>query len=99
MLIRNLPKNKLLAILLTRLILDGISAIPLVLKAKWQHVFAILRAHGFIYSNKRQIFAKRSMEVSNRTHGDNPVTLWPHSLIKAYFLQKKRSYLDLKNSK
>lgn len=99
MLIRNLPKNELLRILVPRLILDGISAIPLVFEAKWRHVYAILRAHGFIYSNKRQIFAKRALELSSRTQNDNPATLWPHSLIKAYFLLKKRSYLELKNSK
>lgn len=99
MLIRNLPDAGFATTLWFRLVLDGISAIPLALKGKWRHIFAIMRAHGYVYSKKSDLFAKRKKEKDSRQNPENPATLWPYSLLKAYFVQRKRRYLDLKNSK
>jgi GT2 family glycosyltransferase len=99
MLIRNLPDAGFAWTLWMRLILDGVSAIPLALKGKWRHILAILRAHGYVYSKKRKLFAKRDKEKELRLNPGNPATLWPYSLIKAYFVQGKKRYLELKSSK
>lgn len=99
MLIRNLPEPGFVSTLWIRLVLDGISAIPLALKGKWRHIFAIIRAHRYVYVNRRFIFAKRALEKDSRNNLQNPSTLWPHSIIYAYFLRRNRTYLELKNSK
>jgi hypothetical protein len=98
MLIRNLPKAGFVSTLFVRLILDGISAIPLALKGKWRHINAILRAHGYIYSNKRALMRKRSEETFQRINAHNPHTVWPNSIILAYFVRGKRRYSELLTS-
>lgn len=99
MLIRNLPDTGFASTLWARLILDGISALPLALKGKWHHIHAIIRAHRYVFSNKSYLFAKRAKEQDSRRYPQNPSTLWPYSLIRAYFMLGYKTYSTLKNSK
>lgn len=59
MLTKNLPKEKLYYVLLLRMLLDGIAAIQFILKGKFSHFLAILKAHGSFYSLFSNTYKKR----------------------------------------
>ncbi len=50
MLLKNLPKKDLFPILFSRLVLDGIAGIQFIVKGKFKHCWAIIRAHFAFYS-------------------------------------------------
>ncbi len=50
MLTKNLPRNKLISILIIRMILDGVAGIQFILKGKLSHFIAILKAHLSFYT-------------------------------------------------
>ncbi|WP_298308076.1 glycosyltransferase family 2 protein [Flavobacterium sp.] len=66
MLLKNLPKNKLLSIIFLRLVLDGIAGIKFIFQGKFKHCFAIIKAHFHFYHlvsknlNKRNSFQKEN---------------------------------------
>ena len=49
MLVKNLPKNQLIPILFTRLVLDGIAGIQFIFQGKFKHFYAVLKAHFYFY--------------------------------------------------
>jgi GT2 family glycosyltransferase len=49
MLVKNLPKRKLIPTLFMRLVLDGIAGIQFIFQGKFAHCFAILKAHFYFY--------------------------------------------------
>ena len=61
MLVKNLPKNKILTVLLIRMLLDGVAGFQFIAKGKFAHFLAILKAHYsfyclfFIYYKKREL--------------------------------------------
>ncbi len=61
MLIKNLPKNKLISVLIARMILDGIAGFQFIFKGKFNHFFAILKAHYSFYSLISKMLKKRSV--------------------------------------
>ena len=60
MLIKNLPKNKLIPIIFIRLCLDGLAGIQFILKGKFKHCFAIIKAHFSFYSLVSKNLKKRN---------------------------------------
>lgn len=59
MLTKNLPENKLVSILFTRLILDGLAGIQFIFKGKFVHFWAIIKAHFSFYSLINKTLKKR----------------------------------------
>ena len=59
MLSKNLPKNKLIPILFTRMLLDGVAGIQFVFQGKITHFFAILKAHFSFYTLLTSTYKKR----------------------------------------
>jgi GT2 family glycosyltransferase len=65
MLTKNLPKEKLYTVLLSRMILDGIAGVQFISKGKFSHFLAIIKAHFSFYSlfstnyNKRADFQSK----------------------------------------
>ena len=59
MLLKNLPKNKLIPVIFIRLILDGVAGIQFLLQGKFKHFFAILKAHFSFYSLVAVHYKKR----------------------------------------
>lgn len=59
MLLKNLPKSKLLGVLLSRLVLDGLAGIQFLLQGKPKHTFAIIRAHFAFYRRFLYFYRKR----------------------------------------
>ena len=49
MLAKNLPKNKIFTVLITRMFLDGLAGFQFIVNGKLKHFFAILQAHFSFY--------------------------------------------------
>ncbi len=59
MLVKNLPKSRLLPILFLRLCLDGLAGIQFIFKGKPKHTFAIIKAHFSFYYLLPRFYKKR----------------------------------------
>lgn len=59
MLVKNVPKNKLLGVLFIRMILDGIAVFHFIFQGKFKHFLAILKAHYYFYSLLSKTYKKR----------------------------------------
>jgi GT2 family glycosyltransferase len=64
MLLKNLPSNKLLPIVLTRLLLDGIAGVHFLTQGKFRHFLAIPKAHFSFYCVVNQTLKKRNHKQS-----------------------------------
>lgn len=60
MLVKNLPEGKILTIIFTRLFLDGIAGIQFILKGKFSHCWAIIKAHFHFYHLLNKYLKKRT---------------------------------------
>ena len=60
MLLKNLPKNKLIPIILVRLLLDGVAGVQFLFQGKFKHLLAILKAHFSFYSLVAVHYKKRN---------------------------------------
>lgn len=63
MLTKNLPERKLFLILFLRLCLDGLAGIQFILKGKFKHCWAIVKAHFAFYSLINKTLKKRNSEI------------------------------------
>ena len=80
MLTKNLPANKLVPILLFRLLLDGVAGIQFIFKGKFIHCWAIIRAHFHFYHLINKTLKKR-----NGTQLENYYQ--SKSIVYSYFLK------------
>jgi GT2 family glycosyltransferase len=60
MLVKNLPKSTLYTTLFVRMLLDGLAGIQFLLKGKFSHFLAILKAHYSFYSLFLKTYRKRN---------------------------------------
>jgi GT2 family glycosyltransferase len=81
MLLKNLPKNKIIPILFVRMILDGLAGIQFLFKGKFSHFFAILKAHFWFYHLISKTLKKR---VANQ----KPKYYYQKSIVYQYFVKK-----------
>ena len=81
MLLKNLPENKLIPIIFTRLLLDGIAGIQFLSKGKFKHFIALLKAHFSFYRSINKMLKKRVKKHSlNYFH--------TKSIVFTYFVKK-----------
>lgn len=80
MLVKNLPKKKLIPIIFMRLCLDGIAGIKFIFEGNFKHCYAIIRAHfdfyGLISKNLRK---RTALQKENYYH--------TKSIIYSYFVK------------
>lgn len=88
MLTKNLPKNKLLPILLNRMVLDGFAGFYFLLQGKPKHFFAILKAHFYFYSKFSTFYKKRTS--FQRTH-----YFKAKSIVWSYFVRSGKVFGDV----
>jgi GT2 family glycosyltransferase len=80
MLLKNLPKNKLFPILFMRLVLDGIAGIKFIFQGKFNHCFAIIKAHFHFYHLISKNLKKRNaIQKENYFH--------TKSVVYSYFVK------------
>ncbi|MCH2193167.1 glycosyltransferase family 2 protein [Kordia sp.] len=88
LLVKNLPKGKLIPVIFLRLVLDGIAGIQFLVKFKFNHFFAILKAHFHFYGRLLKIVKKRE-KVQQKKYFDQK------SIVYSYFIKGKKQYSDL----
>ena len=66
MLLKNLPKNKLIPIILVRLLLDAVAGMQFLFQGKFKHLLAILKAHFSFYSLVAVHYRKRNLFQSEK---------------------------------
>ena len=59
MLAKNLPSKNLVSLLFARLCLDGLAGVQFLLKGKWSHCWAIIKAHFSFYALINKTLKKR----------------------------------------
>jgi hypothetical protein len=91
MLYKNLPSSKLLFVIITRLILDGVAGVKFMLEGHYKDTLAVIKAHfafyGFLISGK----IKRNNISLNK-----PIAIYPKSILWAYFAKGIRQFSLLK---
>ena len=94
LLFKNLPSNKLLFILFSRLFLDGIAAIKFLIEGGWKDLYAVFRAHLSFYKNFCKTKKKRKKLKQNQVSG-----IYNSNIAIDYFIRKKKHFSNLNPSK
>ena len=92
MLTKNLPRNKLYSILLGRMVLDGIAGIQFLMKGKFNHFVAILKAHFSFYKLFLGHYKKRTKFHEQKYYQTK-------SIIYIYFIKQILVFNDLFRTK
>ncbi len=92
MLYKNLPSESLWRLLPLRLIVDGLSAAPLLLRGEWAAIWAIIRAHFAFYGWLGTLHQQRRTLTQLAT---TQVSLFSKSIIWQYFAKGKRRFSNL----
>ena len=88
MLLKNLPTNKLILVIFTRMLLDGVAGIKFLLQGKWQHFLAILKAHFSFYLLSARFINKRNSVRFQNYYATK-------SIVYKYFISGLKYYSDL----
>jgi GT2 family glycosyltransferase len=91
LLTKNLPVNKVLTMLLTRLILDGIAGVKYILEFRFGHCWAIIRAHSAFYLKAGSWWAKRQ-QIPNHKSTEDLVGWHPKSIVWAFFIKRLKTF-------
>jgi len=91
MLYKNLPASKLFSVIAIRLMLDGVAGIKFMFQGDLKDTFAVIKAHFAFYGCLIKGKLKRSQNTEN-----SPGTIYPYSILWAYFIKGIRKYNELK---
>ncbi|MCB0641443.1 MAG: glycosyltransferase family 2 protein, partial [Phaeodactylibacter sp.] len=100
-LIKNESRRKLLWLIPTRLVMDGLAAALFLLQGKTKHIRAILRAHWGFYKGFRKFWAKRrhyedliqKVSISPKA---NRKGIYPRSIVWQYYVMGRKQFKNLK---
>ncbi len=82
-------KGNIVSIIFIRLILDGIASIKFLFEFKFNHILAILKAHGNFYLHLNHL-------LKQRKHSKNKIKYYQKtSIVFDYFVYKKDNYKNL----
>ncbi|NID09744.1 glycosyltransferase family 2 protein [Fibrivirga algicola] len=97
MLYKNLPDHSLWRVLGIRLVVDGLSAGPLLLRGEWAAIWAIIRAHFAFYGwlGRSDASALRIKRRNLAQLATNEVRLFPKSIVWQYFAKGVRRFSAL----
>ena len=91
MLYKNLPSSKLLGVIVIRLLLDGVAGIKFMVQGDFKDTIAVIKAHFAFYGSLLTGKLKRTQSNLN-----SPATIYPKSILWAYFIKGIRNYNQLK---
>ncbi|MCD6347743.1 MAG: glycosyltransferase family 2 protein [Bacteroidales bacterium] len=92
LLYKNLPDNKLLRIIISRLILDTVAAMMYLLKGQGQFFIAVFKAHLAFYKSLNNLKKKR---LANPVERIQLTGMYKTSIVAAYFYHNKKKFTDL----
>lgn len=88
MLVKNLPETRLLPIIFSRMVLDGMAFFKFIAEGKISHGTSILKAHFYFYTHLPRNFKKRPKDLKFNYY-DTKSIVWKH------FFKKINSYKNL----
>lgn len=94
MLYKNLPQHNLKQVMTIRLILDYIAAFQFAVTGKYANAREVIHAHKDFYNNRREYRAVRQ-ENLQKTVQTYPRTIYPKSILSAYYLKGIRFFSKL----
>lgn len=94
MLYKNLPSDRLLKVLLTRLILDGVAAFKFLIDGGFKDFWAVVRAHMSFYRRFKKNKAKRNVIPHTKVS-----RMYMGNIVVDYFLRRKTRFTELHDSK
>ncbi|MBX7053063.1 MAG: glycosyltransferase family 2 protein [Flavobacteriales bacterium] len=97
MIVKNYHGKSLTRKLFRRLTLDGIAGMRFLAEGKWSHLLAVLKAHFSFYASMGSLKKKRKAEKA-ATLKPNLKGIYTGSIIKHFFIMKKRYFRDLDQS-
>ena len=86
---KNLPKNRLLPVLLSRLLLDGFAVLYFLFNLKLVHVVAVFWSHMSFYKHLRRILRKRDDVKKSTDYYRGGSIVWQ------YFVKGKRKWGEI----
>ncbi len=92
---KNLPREKLFPVIVSRLLLDSLSMFRFLKQAKFRDIAAILKAHFSFYGSigRCRMFRKEEKKfISNYAHKE----IYPGSIVRDFFLKKKYTFVSLR---
>ena len=89
LLLKNLPKQKIIPIIFSRLVLDGLSGIVYLANFKFKFFFAVFKAHFNFYINVGKMLKKRK-KLNAKTN--NHKEIYNKSIVFSYFFKKKNTF-------
>ncbi len=95
MLYKNLPQKTLKRIMIIRLILDYIAAIQFAITGKWANAKEVIRAHRDFYDNRKKYRSARALNLQKCVE-QHIATVYPKSILFAYYLQSIKTFSALK---
>lgn len=98
MMYKNMPSSVLWYILPIRLILDGLAGVKFALDGKWNHISAILKAHGAFYGSLGRLNRQRK-EITKMVVGKRSYKIYQNSIALDYFLRKRKKFDQLPECK
>ncbi len=88
---KNLPSNKLIPILIVRMLLDGLSAMVYLSRFSFGFFKAVLKAHLHFYRRLRKTHkARRKFKKIAST--DEVSQIYPHSMVFNFIVRKRRKF-------
>ncbi|MGD9992347.1 MAG: glycosyltransferase family 2 protein [Salinivirgaceae bacterium] len=94
LLYKNLPDNKLGAILFTRMILDGMSALMYLMQGKVAFFLSVPKAHFAFYGMVKNFRAKRKQNKHLTVQAQH-AEIFKRSIVFSFFVRKARKFSDL----
>ncbi len=88
--VKNVPNRWFLFVIISRLILDGISGIKFIIEMKPMHSLAIIKAHVSFYRNFMRFFKKRRNLKKKLNYYSHISIVWQ------YFILRRKKYNTLK---
>jgi hypothetical protein len=85
MLLKNLPANQLFPIIFIRLCLDGLAGIQFIFKGKFEHCWAIIKAHFAFYGLISKNLKKRKAPQQQKYYHTK-------SIVYNYFLKNGKVF-------
>ncbi len=80
-LVKNLPKNQLFPIILTRIVLDGIACIKFLVELRPVHTLAIIRAHFSFHHQSAKMLKKRAHSQQKASYYTVNSIVWEHFIL------------------
>jgi GT2 family glycosyltransferase len=87
--VKNAPKKNLFLLVLTRLLLDGVAGVKLMLALKPLHTWAIVKAHFSFYAHLFEMLAKRNENTAFKKYYLTKSIVWQ------YYIKGKKYFLNL----